>query len=447
MRYIFSLGLIIFCALQSIAQEKHFILIQSENKQLFNATLNGKVYSTNSSGYVIIPKVLDGEYSIVIGFAENNFPDQVFKCVVDKKDAGFTLQNFGEKGWALFNLQTLAVTTATVGSAASQTTASQPAAKAEDEPISFNRKDNPVAAKPVDTVVQKPVVKTEEVISAISDTTTLNVNVNKGDEVSAAKDSVVEIHAAKDSGVVISSTSAITKMTEYKTNEVVTMLYSDPNGAKIDTIQVTIPLSNDSDLTKNDTAKTFAEDSVVAARIEQLNSRKDDVKFIEIDMNVHAADSAKNNAGSEIKTAAKNIDTTTDKSVERDIVKVEKTEPIEAKVLAVDTVSESKPVPAKLSTELCKNVANEEDYSKLRRKMSLENSDEKMIREAKKIFKEKCFTTHQVRGLSTLFLSDEGRFHFFTAAFSFVSDPATYPSLQSEFIDPFYINRFKSIVQ
>jgi hypothetical protein len=84
----------------AIAQEKHFVFIQSDNKLPFNVSINGKVYSSTASGYVIIPKLADGEYTATIGFAANTHPEQSFKYVINKKDLGFNLKNFGDKGWA-----------------------------------------------------------------------------------------------------------------------------------------------------------------------------------------------------------------------------------------------------------------------------------------------------------------------------------------------------------
>ena len=45
-----------------------------------------------------------------------------------------------------------------------------------------------------------------------------------------------------------------------------------------------------------------------------------------------------------------------------------------------------------------------------------------MISEAKKYFKVKCFTSAQIKNLSTLFLNDEGKYKFFDAAYKYVSD-------------------------
>ncbi|MEJ7682443.1 MAG: DUF4476 domain-containing protein [Segetibacter sp.] len=100
-----------------------------------------------------------------------------------------------------------------------------------------------------------------------------------------------------------------------------------------------------------------------------------------------------------------------------------------------------------ITNSKCKNVATDEDYARLRRKMAMGTTDEKMINEAKKIYRNKCFTTSQIKSLSTLFLSDEGRYNFFNASYNSVADLSRYSLLESEFIDPAYANRFKALLQ
>ena len=93
----------------------------------------------------------------------------------------------------------------------------------------------------------------------------------------------------------------------------------------------------------------------------------------------------------------------------------------------------------------CTSPATEDDYSKLRKKMAKETNDEDMLKEAKKFYMLKCFSTMQIKNLSTLFLSDEGRLSFFQNSYEFVSDPENYSVLSKEFIDPVVINRFNSL--
>ena len=79
--------------------------------------------------------------------------------------------------------------------------------------------------------------------------------------------------------------------------------------------------------------------------------------------------------------------------------------------------------------------------------MAGENSDNDMIAEAGKVFRTKCFSTTQIKNLSTLFLTDEFKYKFFDAAYQYVSDSENFVSLQSELNDEYYINRFKAMLR
>jgi hypothetical protein len=79
--------------------------------------------------------------------------------------------------------------------------------------------------------------------------------------------------------------------------------------------------------------------------------------------------------------------------------------------------------------------------------MAALNGNEEMIDAAKKYFKGVCFSTAQIKNLSTLFLDDAGKYSFFDAAYKYVSDIENFASLQSELKDPYYINRFKAMLR
>jgi len=101
-------GLFLICLFFSFtlkAQQSHFIYIQTDNKQPFYVKLDKTIYSSASSGYLIIPQLKTGSYSFVIGFPKNEWPEQNIRCSVENKDLGYILKNFGDKGWGLFNLQ------------------------------------------------------------------------------------------------------------------------------------------------------------------------------------------------------------------------------------------------------------------------------------------------------------------------------------------------------
>lgn len=413
MKYLISVSFLFLSFCNLSAQEKHFIFIQSDNNLPFYVSLNAKLYSSSSSGYLIIPKLSDGPYKFTVGFAQNQFPEQSFESTIDKKDLGFNLKNFADKGWGLFNLQTLAITMA--GSSSSGDVAKaiseQPTTKPNDEQlISFDKKKDTLvqtAAKLVeDTLTNQAAVEKEETknISAEKD------SIATGAKEAVAKDPESTGKPVADNAMQVKSGSVtLKKVSESVSEDGLHLSYVDSNGGGTDTIHIIIPSSPVTVNAEAGTSTSNASVSPTKALASGAESKANvvtdkDVKFLDIDMNAAQKD-----------------------SVTKSSVATEST------------------IPASASN--CKNIATEEDYTRLRKKMAMETSDEKMINEAKKFYRNKCFTTSQIKGLSTLFLSDEGRFKFFDASYVSVADAAQYSSLQSEFIDPAFTTRFKALLQ
>src|ERR1700709_932100 len=94
---------------QSKAQQPHFVYLQTDNNQPFYVLLKSKNYSSSSIGYVILPKLENGDYRIKVGFAKSETPEQDYLLKVKDNDQGYLIKNFGEKGSGIFNLQTLAI--------------------------------------------------------------------------------------------------------------------------------------------------------------------------------------------------------------------------------------------------------------------------------------------------------------------------------------------------
>jgi hypothetical protein len=102
--------------------------------------------------------------------------------------------------------------------------------------------------------------------------------------------------------------------------------------------------------------------------------------------------------------------------------------------------------PVERKKPSCAVQADDDDFFKLRRDMAAKKKDEDMINEARKYFKGKCFRSEQIKYLSTLFLTDSGKYNFFDAAYLHVSDQDKFATLESEIKDANYINRFKALV-
>lgn len=101
--------LLLIGSYQANAQQNHYIYLQSAGSQPFYARVMDKSYSSTGSGYVIIPRLAIGKYTIRVGFPKNKGEDLQFAVNLDA-DAGFLLSKNGEGEniqWSLLNLLTL----------------------------------------------------------------------------------------------------------------------------------------------------------------------------------------------------------------------------------------------------------------------------------------------------------------------------------------------------
>src|SRR5215510_12752373 len=108
MKNIFQLFVFLILGATSIqAQKVYFVYLQTENQQPFYARMGEKIYNSNPSGYLILSNLRDSTYSVNIGLQGSQAPDQPYSITVNRKDQGFLVKNFGDKGWGLFNLITM----------------------------------------------------------------------------------------------------------------------------------------------------------------------------------------------------------------------------------------------------------------------------------------------------------------------------------------------------
>ncbi len=418
MKYFLHIVIFSFLFGTAFAQEKHFVFIQSDNKQLFNVSLNGKVYSSNASGYVIIPKLTDGEYTATIGFAANAFPEQSFKYVIDKKDLGFNLKNFAEKGWGLYNLQTFAVTMAGDLNSSEVAKVVEPPKEEYKPEISFDKKKEPPVAKAEDKSVANndAAINNDQAKSTMATTPPSAVNETEkpgttqviAETPKATSEPVDNSAIASVESVGAVNKSAFKKVAEVKGAMGVYLTYVDGNSK--DTVQLIIPVAGKKKASESDVISGNEVVSSKETKASKKASKENDPQFLNMEVN-----------GTKKEASAAKTSSTPKSS---------------------PTTDNAQP---SLNSN-CTNLASDQDFSKLKRKMAQETSDEKMINEAKKVFKNKCFTTSQVKGLSTLFLSDEGRYKFFEASYNFVTDAQLYSSLEKEFIDPTFVSRFKTML-
>lgn len=408
------------------AQKVYFIYLQTEDQSPFYVRMGDKIYSSAASGYLILPSLTDSTYYLSLGFAKTGEIEAKFSVAINQNDRGFLIKKFDD-GPALFDFEEMSLVKS--DAAAKDNTVyttktdnfSNLLSKAADDPslvkVPVPKKEEPVPVKKEEIIAKKeepkPVEKpAAETTSAASSDTAIAVKNSqeestaqtevkpvdepKADTIAALQNTATETavtQPVKKEETTVQETpyrpSVISRGAESSTTEGFGLVFYDKHGEHTDTIRILIPSPK---------VKLMAEPEAKASSDFMLTKEK-------VDSVVEAKKKAVENAANE-----KN---------------------------AAETVG---------NMPLCADMASEKDFLKLRKRMAGEETDEDMIAEAKKEFKDKCFTVEQIKFLGSLFLTSAGRYQFFDAAYQHVSDRKNYALLQAELTDEYYIKRFKALI-
>ena len=400
MRSFFFLIAFSFTGLLVKAQHNHFIYLQTDNKQPFYVKLRETIYSSSNAGYLIIPKLQPGTYNLSVGFPKNEFAAQNIPVTISGKDLGYLLKNFEGKGWGLFNMQTMDVIMATTTGAASA-----PVAKADTRTDDFSNMLADVVNTPSIKEVRKEEPKEEKKpVPVKKEEPAAVIPVSAAPQTSGAAPKI-EV-AAKPAAI-------IKKISSSQTGEGANLVYLLTDEYGSDTVNVIIPIEK---------APATADKPVIETAKKAETKKKEtgkqpgDPKFIEIDL--------------------------PNAPQEKPVVKEES---------SPKPIGSNSPQPANAGLTMinsdCKSVAADDDFIKTRKKMTAQKSDDEMISAAKKLFRQKCYSTAQVKNLSVLFLKDESKYKFFDAIYPFVYDSREFKQLESQLSDEYYISRFRSMIR
>ncbi|PWV44764.1 DUF4476 domain-containing protein [Chitinophaga sp. S165] len=109
-RSLFTLFFLGMAFRMSAQDQQYFVYIQSERSQPFYVRYDGKLMPSSDRGYIILSKMPAGTASLRIGFAKSDAPERQYLVkVTGPGDQGYLLKQDGDRGYALFNLQTFAV--------------------------------------------------------------------------------------------------------------------------------------------------------------------------------------------------------------------------------------------------------------------------------------------------------------------------------------------------
>lgn len=425
--------LLLFCLAAGLsfmvsAQKVFFLYLQTEDLSPFYVRMGDKIYSSSTAGYLILPNLTDSTYLIGLGFARSTQPETRFAVTINQYDKGYMVKNFAD-GLSLFDMQDLSIVnsvsanksnmayetktdkfSAVLSKAANDPSLlkvpvakkEEPKPKPEEKEIVTAKveesksetgilKDTSVAkpSEAVQTNTEKRVepVKTEPIVTTQTNTEETKTEIESKNETAVESETIPAYRR-----------STIVRRSESSTTEGFGIVFFDKMEGRTDTIRILIPPSK----VKLDFEAPSTNLSEVEKKADNTVSINDPAKT-EVRLDQPAAD-----------TAAK-------------VVREEAKNPLQ-----------------KIQSE-CKQSASEKDFMKLRKNMAAEETDEAMIDEAKKVFRNKCFTVEQLRYLSTLFLTSAAKYQFFDAAYNYVSDRQNFSSLQSEIKDEYYLKRFKAL--
>lgn len=355
------------------SQQTHFIYIQSEDKQPFYIRFKEKIISSSESGYLIAPKLEQGQLSFTLGFPKNAWPSSSYSLEIESKDLGFQLKKVDELTWALYNIQTSDLLS----------------------PVEVNKVSNQIIETSTDEftnilaeVSNTPSVKQKKINTENNSSTSANI-----DSSSIAKDNITI-----DSNV----------------NEI---------------IGVRVPVQTKPVVIKEKKEKKSK------IRLEPSNV-KQDFSFL---------DSTGRSLTYTIKEGDTEDHVVVFISYEKPLV-FPKAEPDSIMPVAIEQIITPENTQTQVQQVIrCSASAEEKDFIKLRRKMTQEDNEENMIEVAKKAYKDKCYSTDQVRYLAVLFINEDNRLAFIRMSVNYISDLSLFGTLQQLFNTEKNINSFKEI--
>ena len=448
MRNLLLIIAFIECSICASAQKVYFIYLQSDNSSPFYVKMNDKIFSSATSGYLILSNLVDSAYNFSIGFPSSQSESR-FTGVLGGKDHGFLIKNF-ESGLGLFDLQSLSVINAQKDESAKN--------------ISYVRRNDDFssllskAAK--DTTLLYAVVRVKE------DDVAMKKEESRGED---SKQTATETVAAKDTSIITGTQTDIAL--ETKKPDSMTIVPSDNEVKKEDFNAV------------NASIKEEKKDTIVFADQKEHPKQEMDTSLVETATTIEGKTDTISASHAEPITifkksrVKKHSESSTSegfglvyydtydggsdtihliipnppiifKQADQDSSLVQK-DFIHVDELKKDTVQQAPIVVTVKKSPIksqCKAIASNNDFFRLRKNMASENTDEGMVSEAKKSFRSKCFTTEQIKNLSALFLTSAGKYQFFDAAYLHVTDQESFASLESEIKDDYYLKRFKALI-
>jgi hypothetical protein len=243
MKKMLQLALVFFISIAARAQQNYFVYVQTDNKQPFYIKMKDKIMSSSTAGYLVIPKLTTGTYVFTVGFPKDQWVQQSFNIAVGTSDVGYLLKNFGDKGWGLYNIQTME--------------------------ISMN-------GAAVSSTVKTATDNDDVFATTLSGVANTNLSVKKEVVSTPPKEEPIPVKEVATKQLEKTIPSRIEKIQTFNDDDGKTIVYTDKHSNKIDTIRIFIPIEN---------APVVKEVVIVTKNVETVKTEPvTDKKFLDIDI-------------------------------------------------------------------------------------------------------------------------------------------------------------------
>ena len=396
-------------ALAGQSQRQYYVFVESENSQPFYVRLGEAIHTSSGVGHVIVSQLIDSTYTFEIGFPKDQYPSNQFVIRINKKDHGYQLKNLTGKGWVLFDYQTAELLYPVKKEGIAQSGYSL--VKKEDgfaRLLSEVVNDTSVLYSIVYEKPIEPVVKKEKVVAQ-------DTALKKEDVVTKQNaEPLKEVPALVGVSLIGQKQSDSGRQMTFKDDK--------------DSVSIFIPVEQEE---QKQTAAT--QDGDKKKQSETDNKKENTNQPINIKQEAVAAVPI---------VAADSVLKKSEPAVSKEAIDSSH-KVVQEKT--VDTASQQKKLV--LLNSDCKAIAWDNDVDKLRIKMLGEKDVDNKITLARKIFKTKCFSASQIKGLTELFVSDQDKYKFLDAAYPFVVDTDNFKQLSYLLSDDYYVKRFRTMVR
>lgn len=479
--------LLIACLLTStlpaLAQQKHFVYLQTEDLTPFYIQMNGKTVSSTAAGYLLLGKLTDSIYMVKLGVLGSG-DVQEYGIRVQGRDAGYVIKKSAETGWSITDINTNAMQMSMEWSAA---IAAENARKKAMEEAELQRiKDSTANARQaaLDATLALEKQRKEDSIQVADDAAASQKVVEKTDTLQAV---------SNPPAVVVPVTPAPQKPTEEKPIVVAEKKAISPADSlaqviaqkekELKDLQAALQAANEAKAkpaAANVVEKPVAK-ATVATPVTNNQTTEKKPAMLDMEFSMKADSGAAPKALPEVKDTAEvavvAVDTIAAAKVESvakpaldTLTKVAVVTELAAKdsvakpvVVEPDVPKEkivaNAPAPAPTADSVvaasptvvkrtpCVEILSRSDVdAAMAANGKLSNADEIATAYAT-LFKDKCVTTTNLKKICNSLASDVSRYKVLEAAYPYTVDYYAFGELAGLIKDNYYSSKFKSLIQ